>query len=196
MCLYSTSLKYLPVQKQVIQIPNTYNGIAFDPSGTAFYVGGGVNDNVHAYALTAGVWAEETGSPIALGHAVNPATDGSGVGLEVSAQAAGVAITQDGTKLVVTNYYNDSISILTKTKTGWAVVTKGMDFSKEDQVDGAQFNRILWKGLMGPKPYPATPTGLDLRANRAQLLERYRATSEQVPVQSSQKLVAGTGGGQ
>jgi hypothetical protein len=49
---------------------------------------------------------------------------------------------------------------------------------------------------MGSKPYPATPSGLDLRANRAQLLERYRASSEQVPVQSSQRLVEGTGGGQ
>jgi hypothetical protein len=30
-----------PVKKQVVQIPNTYNGIVFDPSGTAFYVSGG-----------------------------------------------------------------------------------------------------------------------------------------------------------
>ena len=50
----------------------------------------------------------------------------------------------------------------------WAAATKGMDFSKEDLVDGAQFNRILWQGLMGLKPYPATPSGLDLRANRAE----------------------------
>jgi hypothetical protein len=71
-----------------------------------------------------------------------------------------------------------------------------MDFSKEDLVDGAQFNRILWQGLMGSKPYPATPSGLDLRANRAQILARYRTNSEQVPVPSSQKLVEGTGGGQ
>jgi hypothetical protein len=71
-----------------------------------------------------------------------------------------------------------------------------MDFSVEDHVDGAQFNRILRQGLMGSKPYPATPSGLDLRANRAQLLERYRANAEQVPVQSNQQLAEGTGGGQ
>src|ERR1700686_3376620 len=34
--------QYKPVQKQVIQVPNTYSGIVFDPSGTAFYVTGGV----------------------------------------------------------------------------------------------------------------------------------------------------------
>lgn len=37
----------------------------------------------------------------------------------------------------------------------WARVTKGMDFTDADRVDGAAFNRILWKGIMGNKPYPA-----------------------------------------
>jgi len=61
--------KGLPAQKQVIQVPNTYNGIIFDPSGIAFYVAGGVDDDVHLYGLTGGVWVEQAGSPIALGHA-------------------------------------------------------------------------------------------------------------------------------
>ncbi|MFZ0962618.1 MAG: bifunctional YncE family protein/alkaline phosphatase family protein [Terriglobia bacterium] len=144
--------KYLPVQKQVIQILNTYNGIVFDPSGTAFYVGGGVNDNVHAYALVAGVWAEQAGSPIALGHVVNPLTDGSGVGLEVMSQAAGVAITQDGTKLVVANYYNDSISILTKQSGSWAVNSEldlrpGKENSANAGVPGGEYP--LWVVIKG-----------------------------------------------
>ena len=33
-----------PVKKQVVTVPNTYNGIAFDPSGTAFYVSSGMGD--------------------------------------------------------------------------------------------------------------------------------------------------------
>ena len=49
-----------------------------------------------------------------------------------------------------------------------------MDFNDADLVDPDDFNRILWKGLMGNQPYPATPTGLDLRENRAELLARYR----------------------
>ena len=56
----------------------------------------------------------------------------------------------------------------------WAAATKGMDFSAEDRINFGQYNRILWKGLMGNKPYPAKPTGLDLRANRTELLSRYR----------------------
>jgi hypothetical protein len=47
----------------------------------------------------------------------------------------------------------------------WAKATEGMDF--------ARYNRILWKGLMGDKPYPAAPSGLDLRQNRAELVARY-----------------------
>ncbi len=50
--------------------------------------------------------------------------------------------------------------------TYWAEVTKGMDFSVEDQIDFDKYNHILWKGLMGDKPYPETPSGLDLRQNR------------------------------
>ncbi len=55
----------------------------------------------------------------------------------------------------------------------WARVTRGMDFSDADRVDGAQFNRILWKGLMGNRPYPSRPTGKDLRQNRDKLLAGY-----------------------
>jgi YVTN family beta-propeller protein len=37
----------------------------------------------------------------------------------------------------------------------WARVTRGLDFSGADQVPTEKFNRILWRGLMGKKPYPA-----------------------------------------
>ena len=39
----------------------------------------------------------------------------------------------------------------------WARVTKGLDFNDADRIDGSVFNRILWKGFMGDKPYPAAP---------------------------------------
>jgi YVTN family beta-propeller protein len=37
----------------------------------------------------------------------------------------------------------------------WDEVTAGFDFSQADQVPPAQFNRVLWTGLMGSRPYPA-----------------------------------------
>jgi hypothetical protein len=48
-----------------------------------------------------------------------------------------------------------------------------MDFTTEDKFDFATYNRILWKGLMGSKPYPVYRTGKDLRQNRKELLARY-----------------------
>jgi hypothetical protein len=36
----------------------------------------------------------------------------------------------------------------------WDAVTAGFDFSEADQVPPAQFNRVLWTGLMGGKAYP------------------------------------------
>jgi DNA-binding beta-propeller fold protein YncE len=56
----------------------------------------------------------------------------------------------------------------------WARVTKGMDFRDADRIDDDDFNRILWRGIMGNKPYPSRPTGKDLSQNRDKLLARYR----------------------
>jgi YVTN family beta-propeller protein len=36
----------------------------------------------------------------------------------------------------------------------WAKVTAGLDFSDADQVPPEKFNRIVWRGLKGSKPYP------------------------------------------
>jgi hypothetical protein len=37
----------------------------------------------------------------------------------------------------------------------WARLTAGFDFSDADRVPPIKFNRVLWNGLMGGKPYPA-----------------------------------------
>jgi YVTN family beta-propeller protein len=38
----------------------------------------------------------------------------------------------------------------------WAKATAGFDFSEADRVPPGRFNRVLWKGLKGNKPYPAS----------------------------------------
>lgn len=134
-----------PQKRQVIQVANTYSGVVFDPSGKVFYVSGGVDDNVHVYSLGgSGTWAEQPGSPIALGH------NGKGVGNDVKPQAAGIATTRDGSKLVLANNYNDSISVLTKSSDGLSV-TNELDLrpGKEDQskrgVPGGEYP--LWVAI-------------------------------------------------
>ena len=60
----------------------------------------------------------------------------------------------------------------------WTRVMKGMDFAAEDRVNPLDFNHLLWKGLKGNKPYPASTTGVDLRQNRKELLIRYRRSQQ------------------
>jgi len=49
--------KPAPVKTQVVEIANSYHGIVFDPSGTAFYVAGGPSDNLHIFTRSAaGTW--------------------------------------------------------------------------------------------------------------------------------------------
>jgi DNA-binding beta-propeller fold protein YncE len=52
----------------------------------------------------------------------------------------------------------------------WEQATKGMDFSVEDRVDPLAFNRVLWEGIMGDKPYPVVSSGEDLREDRGEPL--------------------------
>lgn len=131
--IYDISAKQ-PVKKQVVQIPNTYNGIVFDPSGTHFYVAGGSDDNIHTVTLGSnGEWAEEqpTSPALTMGHAagnglsVQPGGTGP-VNAQVGVKpcAAGLAISKDGKTLVVANYYNDSITVFSGGYGNWSKGTE------------------------------------------------------------------------
>ncbi|HWY23990.1 MAG TPA: alkaline phosphatase family protein, partial [Nevskia sp.] len=54
----------------------------------------------------------------------------------------------------------------------WARQTRGMDFSAPDKLNAAAYNQILWKGVMGNKPYPKVRSGKDLRQDRQKLLDK------------------------
>lgn len=88
---------------QTLIVPNSYGGVAWLPDGSGFVVGGGVDDNVHVFRRKGGKFAE-TGT-VALGHT-------AGNGVDVKPQAAGVAVSPDGKRALVANYYNDSVSLL------------------------------------------------------------------------------------
>ena len=53
----------------------------------------------------------------------------------------------------------------------WAERTRDFDFTDADKNDSAVYNRVLWEGTMGDKPYPAARSGLDLRRDREPLLQ-------------------------
>ena len=103
----------VPQKSQVLKILNTYVGIAWAPDGKRFYVSGGSNDNVRVFEQSDGKWAQ-SGSAIALDH-----KNGLGVPfmhdgeiVSVSPVAAGLAVNSSGTRLLVANYQNDSVSLI------------------------------------------------------------------------------------
>jgi YVTN family beta-propeller protein len=140
-----------PVFKQAVQIPNTYNGIVFDPSGAHFYVAGGENDNVHTVTLSGGIWTEELPVALAMAHrlglGLNLQPNGA---LAVNSQvgvypcAAGLAISADGQTLAVANYYNDSITVFAGGYGHWAMTNPNLD---------------LRPGKAATNPQPGVPGG-------------------------------------
>ena len=64
-----------------------------------------------------------------------------------------------GTKLPLPASKTASARKPTRDVSYWVAATKGMDFSKEDAVDAETYNRVLWRGLMGDKPYPEIRSG-------------------------------------
>jgi YVTN family beta-propeller protein len=93
-----------PIKRQVLQVPNTFDGLAWGPRGDAFYVSGGVDDAVHVFARGASGFAE-SGAPIKLGHK-------AGLGLGVPPTAAGIAVDARGSRALVANFENDSVSVV------------------------------------------------------------------------------------
>jgi DNA-binding beta-propeller fold protein YncE len=89
---------------QTIQVPNSFGGIAWEPDGQGFVVGGGADDAL--YLFTRGGADFAPSGKISLG-------DKAGLGAgDVLPQAAGVAVSPDGRRVLVANYYNDSVSLI------------------------------------------------------------------------------------
>ena len=92
-----------PKQVQVLTLANSFLGLAWAPSGKAFYVSGGVDDAVLEFrADPAGF---QPGRKFSLGHK-------AGLGLKSTPEAAGLALSPDGRRLLVANMQNDSVSLI------------------------------------------------------------------------------------
>jgi DNA-binding beta-propeller fold protein YncE len=92
-----------PVKRQVLTVPDSFIGIAWAPDGGRFYVAGGDDDDVLEFAKGQDRFAQARRFP--LGH-------GQGLGLAVKPEAAGLAVSPDGRRLLVANLQNDSVSLI------------------------------------------------------------------------------------
>jgi YVTN family beta-propeller protein len=116
------------VNKQIIELPDAYDGLVWDPSGHRFYVSGGIDDRILVYKKTgsAGAASYVADAPfITLGHQPNdampvPTYAGSSLAhaspavasLAIAATVAGFDISRDGQTIVAANFHNASISIV------------------------------------------------------------------------------------
>ena len=93
-----------PVQKQILRPANTFAGLVWAPDGSKFYASGGNDDQVYVYAAGDSGYAQSALIP--LGH------NKVGIGLQQYPQTGGLAVSQDGSLLVVANTLNDSITVV------------------------------------------------------------------------------------
>ena len=131
-----------PVKKQVLQIPNSFNGMVWNPNGKEFYVSGGPDDDVLVFDLSGGSWVQS--AKISLGHA-------NGVGLGTNTpMVAGLSVSEDGTRLLAADYRNDSVSLvnlLTQTKIGELDLRPGKINPAQKGVPGGEYP--FWTAIKG-----------------------------------------------
>jgi YVTN family beta-propeller protein len=132
-----------PLLQQVLQIPNAFDGLVWGPGGQEFYVSGGTDDDVHVFVKGASSYSEDPKSPIALHTGfLNPLLPGPA--------AAGIGVTDDGKRLVVANYENDSIHIVdisSRTKTATLDLRPGVISPAMAGVPGGEFP--FWVVIQG-----------------------------------------------
>lgn len=149
--------KTAPVLSQVIKQNNAYVGLVWAPDGSKLYATGGNDDAVYVYANTAGTLSSTATAVIQLGHttpypaALTSSRPSKGLGLSVQPEAAGLAISADGSTLVVANNYNDSISIV---NTATNTVTREIDLRQS-----AAYNEGVSGGVGGTFPYSVVVKG-------------------------------------
>jgi DNA-binding beta-propeller fold protein YncE len=134
-----------PVQTQVIALPSTFVGIIFSPDGTTLYVGGGSDDSIHWFTQTGGKWTESATS-ISLGYT---SANGLFPG-DYPPMVAGLAITADGSTMVVANFSNDSVSFInlgTKTLIGNFDLRPGIINPTQSGVPGGEYP--FWVSIKG-----------------------------------------------
>lgn len=135
------------IKRQQINIPNTYNGLAWAKDGSRFYVSGGIDDRIYVYASKGTQYVAQAPF-ILLGHNTNttapfPNYDGGllkntpAKAVATGAVVAGLAVSKDGKTLVAANFENDSISIVDTTT---RQVTKEIKFFKAgDKIATGEF---------------------------------------------------------
>lgn len=112
--LFDISGRY-PRQTQVFPLTNTFEGLAWSPESDRFFVSGGSDDTIVEFIRSGPRF--EAGRTFHLGHTACVGISESpgywGVGQrKCGPVVAGLAVSPDGTRLLVANIQNDSVSLI------------------------------------------------------------------------------------
>jgi hypothetical protein len=175
-----------PAKKQVIKVPNTFAGIAFNPNrSTAYVVGPYVKQGeVVSEHYTTVNMLRTIEDILGLDHLdINTATQRPMTEVFDLSQREWTYTATASDFLKSTQLPIPANAFVSTDKAPkplhdsvyWAEKTAEFDFSVEDNLkDPDKFNRITWEGVMGDVPYPSERNGADLRKNRAELLRKYK----------------------
>jgi DNA-binding beta-propeller fold protein YncE len=133
-----------PTQLQALQIPNTFHGMAWGVGSDRLYVSGGKDDLVAEFARRGSTF--ERSRTFALGHheIVGPAP----MPWLGGPTANGLAVSPDGSRLLVSNMMNDSVSLI-DVKAGRVVAERDLrpgkiDPSRVGQPGGSYPGSVVW----------------------------------------------------
>lgn len=139
--------KPTPSKTQVLMVRNAYQGIAWAPSSHQLYVSGGKDDEVVEFTFNGRVFQQSR--VFRLAHTVGVGLNAPvGLSSGVEPIAGALAVNPRGTRLLVANYQNDSVSLV-DLASGRIVVEKDLRPGKIDPkfhgMPGGSFPRsIVW----------------------------------------------------
>src|SRR5215469_7560715 len=109
----------VPVQKQKINLPVTYNGLIWDKRGTRFYASGGADDVVYPFKKVGSTFQLDPPFMVLnTGGQLDNTPAGptmQSFGLAPWAVVAGLGLSSDGSTLYTANFENDSVSLVDTT---------------------------------------------------------------------------------
>ncbi|HKD23024.1 MAG TPA: bifunctional YncE family protein/alkaline phosphatase family protein [Rhizomicrobium sp.] len=128
-----------PKQQQVLPIPNSFQGLAWSPSSDSLFAAGGSDDTVQEFVHRGSVFVGAR--TFRLGHKV-------GLGLDAMPLSGALAVSPDGTRLLVANFENDSVSLV-DLKSGQIVAEQDLrpgiiDPKRRGQPGGSYPRSVVW----------------------------------------------------
>jgi len=136
-----------PQELQILQVPNTFQGLAWTPASDRLLVAGGSDDVVREFVRNGMTFS--AGRVFSLGHrSVVGLEKSPSLKLDLRPMAGALAVSPEGARLLVANFENDSVSML-DLKSGQAATEQDLrpglvDPKLHGQSGGSYPRAVVW----------------------------------------------------